>query len=331
MLGIDVSKATLTCTLLEPTTRRSLWEKTLPNSEAGVRQLLQRTPSEVAWVLEPTGRYSLAVAHQARAAGRTVLLAAPKKAKAFLASIQTRAKTDQLDSRGLAQYGLAHSLPPYPIKSDLVERLDQLLAARRGLAEALTALKLRQPELPHAAGPLQEAVTALLTQQQALDKQIAELTSNQADFPEVAELLKVPGIGPVTAAAVASRLKARSFAHADQFVAYCGLDVGLIQSGKRQGERGLTKQGDAELRRLLYLCALSCARSRTSPFRPYYEQQRQKGRSATAAACVVARKLARLCWSMVHYGTPYDPARIAKHQEKPLPPAPRNSLDEKTA
>ena len=124
MLGIDVSKATLTCTLLEPASRRPLWEKTVDNSEAGVRQLLQRTPSETPWVLEPTGRYSLGVAKQARAAGRAVLLASPRKAKAFLASIQTRAKTDRLDSRGLAHYGLAHSLPPYPIKSERVEQLE---------------------------------------------------------------------------------------------------------------------------------------------------------------------------------------------------------------
>ena len=144
------------------------------------------------------------------------------------------------------------------------------------------------------------------------------------------KLLKVPGSGPVTAATAVSRLTAHPFERADQFVAYCGLDVGVIQSGQRKGERGLTKQGDAELRRLFYLCALSSVRSSSSPFRPYYEQQRQKGRSATAAACVVARKLARLCWSMVHYGTPYDPARIAKPQERPLPPAPRPDPQEKT-
>src|SRR5437762_12710334 len=58
MRGIDVSKATLTCTLLEQASGRPLREKTVDNSEAAVRQLLQRTPTQTPWVLERTGTYS---------------------------------------------------------------------------------------------------------------------------------------------------------------------------------------------------------------------------------------------------------------------------------
>jgi transposase len=81
-------------------------------------------------------------------------------------------------------------------------------------------------------------------------------------------------------------------------VAYIGLDVDKRESGKRKGERGLTHQGDAELRRLLYLCAQANLRIQDSPFRQQYERERAKGLSSTAALCAVARKLARLCWSL---------------------------------
>ena len=94
-------------------------------------QLLARTSPEQPWVLEPTGRYSTTVAQQARAAGRTVWLASPRKAEKYQESIQDRAKTDQLDARGLGLYALTHDLPPYPLKSADVERLEQLLARRR--------------------------------------------------------------------------------------------------------------------------------------------------------------------------------------------------------
>lgn len=310
MLGIDVSKDTLVCNLLDPNTRKSRWERTLPNTSQGILQLLKQTPAETPWVLEPTGRYSLPVVKQARAAGRQVLLAPPRKAQAYLRSIQTRAKTDRLDSYGLGLFALSVPLAPYPVKSDAVERLDQLLAARKGIAEAMTALRLRIAELPHAAVPLTKAVAELEAQRDALEREISQLTADHAEFAPVGELLKVPGIGRVTAAAAVSRLQAKQFSHPDQFVAYIGLDVAIRQSGKRKGERGLTKEGDAELRRLFYCCAQASLRAKESPFAAQYERELKKGLPPTAALCAVARKMARLCWSLFHHQSQYDPKRI---------------------
>src|SRR5437870_4120776 len=98
MLGIDVSKDTLACTLFDPQTHKPLWNKTFPNTAQGIARLLKQTPSSSPWALEPTGRYSTAPATLARQAGRQVLLAQPKKAQRFLQSLQNRAKTDRLDS-----------------------------------------------------------------------------------------------------------------------------------------------------------------------------------------------------------------------------------------
>lgn len=177
-------------------------------------------------------------------------------------------------------------------------------------------------ELPRAAAPLRAALASLEKQRNALDRQIGSLTATAPELAVVCDLLKVPGIGPVTAATVASRLTSHHFAHSDQFVAYCGLDVAVRQSGKRHGESGLTKQGDAELRRLLYLAAQANLKSPNSPFKAHYERERAKGLSSTAALCAVARKLARLCWSMVTHGTSYDPDRIYQQNPKKEPPTP---------
>jgi transposase len=310
MLALDVSKATLTCTLIDPTTRRLLWEREVPNSPAGYQDLLQRTPPEHPWVLEPTGRYSLSVAQEAKAAGRNVLLASPRKARLFLASIQSRAKTDRLDSRGLAQYALAHELPPYPVNPAPVETLHQHLSARKGVSLSLSRLRQQRAALPLAAAALDETITLLEEQLKKIEAQIQALVAEKTSFPSVTHMEAVPGIGKVTAAAVAARLTARSFGNGDQFVAYVGLDVAVRQSGKSKGQRGLTRQGDAELRRLLYLCAQASVRSKRSPFRAQFERERAKGLSKTAAYCAVARKLARLCWSMHTHGTEYDPARV---------------------
>jgi len=308
MLGLDVSKETLAVALLDPATRKPRWEAEVPNTPAAVAQLLAKVAPECPWVLEPTGRYSVAVAKQARAAGRRVLLAPPRKAKAFLASLQSRAKTDRLDARGLGLYALAADLPPYPLKSEAVERLTQLLTARRGLSLSLASLQQRIVELPHAAAVLKAAVADLRASMHALDRQLA---AARRELPLAGRLQKVHGVGPVTATAVAACLTSKHFEKPEAFVAYVGLDVAVRSSGKRKGEWGLTKQGDAELRRLLYLCAQSSLRAQGSPFGAQYEREQAKGMSKTAALCAVARKLAKLCWSLAHHpAASYDPARV---------------------
>jgi transposase len=130
------------------------------------------------------------------------------------------------------------------------------------------------------------------------------------ELQAVKELQKVPGIGPVIAATLVSRLTARSFSHSDQFVAYCGLDIRVRQSGQKSGQLGLSKQGEAELRRLLFLAAQASLRAKGSPFKAQYERERTKGLSSTAALCAVARKIARLSWSLVAHATAYDPERV---------------------
>jgi hypothetical protein len=119
----------------------------------------------------------------------------------------------------------------------------------------------------------------------------------------VQELQQVPGSGPVIAATLVARWTACSFGHSDEFVASCGLDVRVRQSRKKSGPLGLSQQGEAELRRLLYLAAQASLRAKDSPFKAQYERQRQKGLSSTAALCAVARHIARLSWSLVTHGT----------------------------
>jgi transposase len=311
MLGIDVSKATLTCALRDPLTRQILWEEEVANKPEGFRLLLDKTDPNIPWVLEPTGRYTLAVVQAAKQAGREVKLAAPKKAKQFLRSLQPRAKTDKLDGRGLALYGLACDLPAYPVKEACVEQLDQHLSARRLLSKTISKFQQQMNELPEAKQILAGSLAKLQEDLKQLDQQIAQLTRTTPAFACAQKLDAVPGIGPVTAAMVASRLISKQFAHPDQFVAYCGLDVGVSESGKRKGHLGLSKQGDAELRRLLYLAAQANRRCNQSPFKEQFERERAKGLSVTGALCAVARKLAKVCWSLHKYGTEYEASRVA--------------------
>ena len=77
MLGIDVSKDTLACTLFDPATQKSLWSRSVPNTASGVNHLLKQTLSESPWALESTGLYNLLAAVGHRKRGWAFCLAQP--------------------------------------------------------------------------------------------------------------------------------------------------------------------------------------------------------------------------------------------------------------
>ena len=77
-----------------------------------------------------------------------------------------------------------------------------------------------------------------------------------------------------------------------------------------RGKRRLSKRGPAELRRLLYMAAMSAMSTKT--WRPLYEHYRAKGLSSTATLVILARRIARTAWSIYTHKTEFDPGRLVK-------------------
>ena len=100
-----------------------------------------------------------------------------------------------------------------------------------------------------------------------------------------------------------------AFANADAFIAYLGLDVRLRESGRYKGKRKLTKHGEPELRRLLWLAGKPA--TQYPPFAAYRDAQLAKGLSKTAARVVLARKLARVAFAMLRDGTDFRRQPVA--------------------
>ena len=74
------------------------------------------------------------------------------------------------------------------------------------------------------------------------------------------------------------------------------------------GKRYLTKQGNPEDRRLIYLAAQSAAKTKT--FKPMYTALRAKGWASTQAIVIIARKLLRIAFAVWTSGLPFDPKKI---------------------
>jgi transposase len=100
------------------------------------------------------------------------------------------------------------------------------------------------------------------------------------------------------------------FSRSDSVVAFTGLDPRAKDSGKKRGERHITKNGPRHLRRTIWLCGFSASHSKL--FKPYYQALRARGISTTEAIMILGRKILRIAWAIWTSNQPFDPTRYER-------------------
>ena len=155
-VGLDVSKLTFDAALASSEQRfpstpvRALPWKSFPRTRQGVVTFLawldERAPRRKARVImEATGQYSVELTTWLLAKRPTLRPAIenPKNTKAFIDSLNQRNKTDGLDARGLAFYGVERCPAPYEPLLKARQELRELNRYRDTLVAQRTALKNR--------------------------------------------------------------------------------------------------------------------------------------------------------------------------------------------
>ncbi|MBT3551984.1 MAG: IS110 family transposase [Rhodospirillaceae bacterium] len=129
----------------------------------------------------------------------------------------------------------------------------------------------------------------------------------------VSQLLAgIPGIGPVTATAIAATVPDASvFASGRQFSAWLGLVPRQHSSGGKQRLGRITKRGDGYLRRLLVTGATAALeRSKSTRARPWV-QAMLKRHPKKKVAVALANKMARTAWAIMNTGEVYRAPQAA--------------------
>ena len=290
-LGVDVSKDELV--ICEWATEQIIH---LANRADEISQYLNALCGPVRLAVEPTSSYHLALVEQAHALGHTVYLINPRQLVHYRKAVNVRNKTDPADAWLLARYlgRECASLRAFKPQCAKAQRLWALLKRRAVAVRARQTLRqsLRDIRLP---------AKALFTEIQKLiariDQRIRALVRELGWWADYQRCQSIPGIGEVNAAALLAVYHRGAFASSDAYVAFIGLDVRVRESGKFKGQRKLTKCGEAEIRRLLF-CAAQGARSYPS-FNNYLQRQLDKGLSKIAAKVILARKLARIAFTLI--------------------------------
>lgn len=322
-VGVDVGKRTLVAAVCRAECAMDLGS--FENRTHGIRQLLaaverQAGAESVHLVVEPTGSYHLALMAAAYDQGWQVSLPNPQRVREWANGLGRRAKTDTLDARTLARYGL-HCRPSAqkPLPAEVAD-LEKLLRRKEELEQMLQQERQRQATL----GPQPTAVNESLKQmgealEQALrdmEAAIEELLHQQPKLVQQRrQLLSVPGIGVRNVLHILVLLYRWDAYTAGQgtakgLTAYVGLDPVACQSGTSLHRRSsISRMGSHSLRRRFYLSALGATNARSSPLVVFYQRLLAHAKPKMVALIACARKILVWAWAVFRSDSFFDPAR----------------------
>lgn len=301
-IGVDVSQQELVIARSDESTLERL-----ANEEAAIGAWLDRLPGSTAIGLEATNCFHLALVEQAERRGHPLYLLNGFRLNRYRDSVGGRAKTDPSDAQLILRY-VQHehtSLRAWSSPGPGYEALERLLHRRACLVRARVALQQSLREVPE----LQTASAALFRQLAQLDRLIQKhlhqrlRAAGWAD--EALRCQAIEGIGPLTASALTAAFHRGAFRSSDAFIAFLGLDVRVRESGRSHDRRRLSKKGDPELRRLLYLAAMQAAHQ--PAWHGFYQRHLDRGLTKIQALVALARKLARVAFALLKNHTLYVP------------------------
>jgi len=149
-----------------------------------------------------------------------------------------------------------------------------------------------------------------------LQGRLAELTKLLTDFCKATRvedwkiLRSIKGVGPKTAVPFLAEMGSiENFSSHKKLIAFAGMDPSVCQSGKYIGKSKLSKRGNRNLRRAIYLMA-SAVVSQNAFFKAYFLKRKREGLTPQRVLLATAHKLIRVIFAMLSQRT-YFQAKMA--------------------
>jgi transposase len=285
------------------------------------------------------GTHSPWVSRELKKYGHEVIVANARQVKLIS---QSSRKNDKLDAQMLARLArmdpallrpIRHrseeaqkDLMTIRIRAALVEARTGLVNAARGLTKAtgerlascdadqmnVEKLEGLPADLRDSLKPLLEEVESLTEKIKECDRKIEQIARDR--YPETKLLRQVSGVGPLIALTFILTIEDKGrFEKSRDVGCYVGLRPKQSESGERQPELRITKEGDVYLRKLLVQgahCIMAKPAPDTDLKRWGTKLAGRGGKNAKKRALVaVARKLAILLHHLWATGEVYEPLR----------------------
>lgn len=337
-VGVDWHKRTSTWVALNEQREKvyeKVWECT-PSAVQSAITTLPAQPRDIQLAVEPVcgWRWMSDICEQT---GIDVRIANTIKLRQIADSGK---KTDKNDALTLAELLRADYLPEaYKVPNDIYE-LRMLVRERAHFISQSTATKCRIHSVCTARGnhntaeqPLHKAGWDVLYTKESglyemylsleeltahvthLEKQIAN-TITDTDTYHI--LLSIPGIGPVTAAAIYAEVgDFKRFKTPSSLISYAGIYPKERSSGDMKRYGSISKAGSRVLRYSIIEAAMRVRDTEKSHnLYTHYQSAKDRSKTPKQARIVVAHKLLTIAWHLVHRGIRYDDHRVKPAQRE---------------
>jgi len=312
ILGIDVAKNKFDVALYRNGKYKGKsFHNKLPGFDALVAWLKKHEATSVHACMEATGAYGDALARFLFDAGCTVSVVNPSRIKAYGESELLRTKNDKTDAKLIARFCEAHKPVAWKPDPPEIEHL-RMLGRRR---DALIGMKVQ--EINRLGGSdvavnesVQKVIAFLDAEIEQISAAIKEHISKHDGLRKKQQLLKsIPGVGDVTAEAILSETNGfEGFGTVEQVVAFMGLSPKEHSSGSSvKGKSKLCKIGNARLRKVLYMPALSAIQCNPC-VAALYKRLKAKSKNGMIIACACMKKLVHIIYGVIKNGKPFNPA-----------------------
>ena len=303
-VGIDVSQDRLDLAV-RPTgeTRQVVHD---PAGTGAMTEYLKKLGPQLV-VVEATGGLETAVTAELAAEGLPVVVANPRKVRAFARATGQLAKTDALDARVLAQYGETLRPQPRALPDAATRELRALVVRRRQLVEMITAEgNRRRRATRRVRHRVEEHIKWLKENLAELDRDLEDTIRSSPVWKDQNRLLRsVPGVGPVLSLTLLSGLPELGALNRGEVAALVGVAPFNQDSGSFRGKRRVWG-GRGPVRAALYMAALVATRCNPA-LKEFYQRLCQAGKPKKVALTACMRKLLTILNAMVRDHRPWNP------------------------
>ncbi|MGI0130468.1 MAG: IS110 family transposase [Thermoplasmata archaeon] len=326
-VGLDVSKNSTMATAIDGAGQRLTQEKLGP-SDAELIGFLRALPTGRQHVVLEACNVWEHIYDAVASTGADVVLAHPLETKYIS---RATLKTDRVDSAKLAELGRLNAVPQAYAPPPEIRALRRLCRERvfylrkeRSIAHHVYAVML-QKGVPYEEGVLQkkrrreqlrqfqvpevdrglDAIEKLEEITGPLDEQVRQVVRSS---PEAQLLATVPGVGPVTALTLVAFLSPiERFDDLEAVVKYCGLCPSVRQSGEKSVHGPLVWDCQEILKWVMVEAQWITRRfEKGGDVAKVGKRVARRGKPQDGAVAA-ARKLVRICASILRRGTPYQP------------------------
>jgi transposase len=301
-VGIDIGKDTLDVYIFE---LEKHWQA--DNTVTGIKKLIsQLNRYHLTRVLvEATGGYERKLVEACAEKGLPIVIVQPIKVRQFAKAQGVIAKTDKIDARLIAQFGLVIQPEVRTLPDKKVRLVRDLLARKRQLNETRTQELNRLQKAANVLISSHRRMIKLLDKDitwvnEKLSKEVSSIAEWQRTYTVVSS---VPGIGDGIAYTLLGELPELGTLSNRQIAALSGLAPFNRDSGYMKGRRRI-KGGRAPIRTVLYMGMLS-AIQHNPVMRDFYDRLVAQGKHKKVALTACMRKMITILNAMVRDDQPW--------------------------